>query len=280
VKPRAVRRLVRELARRHFDVAIVLTSDHQSPLPMALLLRLAGVEHIVAASHDYPGSLLSVRHPPGGPHEVQRNLSLVAAAGFAVQSLDEGDPSTRLAVRRDLPDVDRLPGLRGLAGHPGSYVVVHPKASVPARSLGPGQTRDVVEALVQRGHRVVVTGGPADRPLPDGVPDGVVDLTGRTSLAQLAALLRGARCVVATNTGPAHLAAAVGTPVVSLFAPVVPVEAWRPWGVPHVVLGDLAAGCAGTRARVCPLAQHTCLPGVPATTVADAVMSLSSEVVA
>lgn len=71
------------------------------------------------------------------------------------------------------------------------------------------------------------------------------------NLPELAAVLDRAECVVAANTGPAHLAAAVGTPVVSLFAPVVPVERWRPYGVPVVVLGDRTAPCRGTRARAC-----------------------------
>ena len=67
-------------------------------------------------------------------------------------------------------------------------------------------------------------------------------------------MLRRADVVVVGNTGPAHLAAAVGTPVVSLFAPVVPAERWRPWSVPHVLLGDQSAGCALSRARTCPVA--------------------------
>ena len=72
-------------------------------------------------------------------------------------------------------------------------------------------------------------------------------------------MLDGADVVVAPNTGPAHLAAAVGTPVVSLFAPVVPAEAWAPHGVPVVLLGDQDAACRDTRARECPLPGHPCL---------------------
>jgi ADP-heptose:LPS heptosyltransferase len=66
---------------------------------------------------------------------------------------------------------------------------------------------------------------------------------------------------VVGNTGPAHLAAAVGTPVVSLYAPTVPAVRWRPWGVPHVLLYD-AVPCAGCRARDCPIPSHPCLSGV------------------
>jgi heptosyltransferase III len=103
----------------------------------------------------------------------------------------------------------------------------------------------------------------------------VADLGGRVDLAGLAEVLAGAGVVVVGNTGPAHLAAAVGTPVVSLFAPVVPAVRWRPWGVRHVLLGDQGAACAGSRARVCPVAGHPCLDEVPVGDVLAAVATLA-----
>ncbi|WP_225684661.1 glycosyltransferase family 9 protein, partial [Streptomyces pseudogriseolus] len=125
------------------------------------------------------------------------------------------------------------------------------------------------------GRRVVVTGGAGERELTAYVAGGrAVDLGGRTDAAQLAAVLAGADCVVAGNTGPAHLAAAVGTPVVSLFAPVVPAERWRPYGVPHLLLGDQDAPCAGSRARRCPVPGHPCLDTVTALDVVAAVDKL------
>jgi hypothetical protein len=63
--------------------------------------------------------------------------------------------------------------------------------------------------------------------------------------------------------------------VVSLFAPVVPAVRWRPWGVRHVLLGDQGAACAGSRARVCPVAGHPCLDGVPVGEVVAAVGTLA-----
>ena len=86
----------------------------------------------------------------------------------------------------------------------------------------------------------------------------MVDLGGATTLPELAGVLAGADAVVVGNTGPAHLAAAVGTPVVSLFAPTVPAARWRPWGVPHELL-FVDVPCAGCRARVCPVARAPCL---------------------
>ncbi len=69
------------------DAALVLTSYHQSPLPTALLLRLAGVPFIAADSEDYPGSLLDVRHHRAPrAHEAEAALDLAEAAGFPVST--------------------------------------------------------------------------------------------------------------------------------------------------------------------------------------------------
>jgi ADP-heptose:LPS heptosyltransferase len=244
--------------------AVVSTSFHQSPLPLALLLRTAGVPRISAISVDYPGSLLDLRHRVDDDlPEPERALSLARAAGFALPAGDDG----RLAVRRPLPAVPHEPG----------YVVLHPGASVPARAWPADRCAEAVEALAAAGHRVLVTGGPEERALTAAVA-GIrgVDLGGATSLAEMAAVLAGAVAVVVGNTGPAHLAAAVGTPVVSLFAPVVPAERWAPYGVPTVLLGDQSAPCAGSRARECPVPGHPCLASVTAQDVVAAVGKLVS----
>ncbi len=100
------------------------------------------------------------------------------------------------------------------------------------------------------------------------------DLGGRTSLTELAGVLAGAAAVVCGNTGAAHLAAAVGTPVVSIYAPTVPAVRWRPWGVPHVLLGNQQIACAGCRARTCPVAGHPCVDTLAPEDVADALERL------
>jgi heptosyltransferase-3 len=272
VDPGSVADLVDTLHAKRFDVAVVLTSYHQSSLPTALLLRLAGVGRIVASSEDYPGSLLDVRHPPGGPHEVERGLSLARAAGFALPAGDD----ERLRLREPLQP---LPSQ--LAALEDGYVVVHPTASVPARAPSADGVHAIVAALAGAGRRVVVTGTAADAGAAAAAVRGVegaLDLAGRTTFGELAAVLAGADCVVVGNTGPAHLAAAVGTPVVSLFAPVVRAEAWRPWGVPSVLLGDQDAACAGTRARTCPVPGHPCLDGIAPGSVVAAVERLTALV--
>lgn len=275
VTPDDVADVVSRIAVLGCDEAVIFTSFHQSPLPTALALRLAGIPRVSATSIDYPGSLLDVRHrpePTDGPHEVEFCLATARAAGFDLPNDDAG----LLAVRHPLPDVAHLLRTSGRPSAP--RVAIHVGASVPARSPEPSSLRDAATSLAARGWEVVVTGGPAELALAADIAGSAGrSLAGQTSLAELAGVLAAADVVVSGNTGPAHLAAAVGTPVVSLFAPVVPVERWRPWGVPTVVLGDLTAPCRGTRARLCPVAGHPCLSGVTGEQIADAAISLLGQ---
>ena len=269
--PAVVRSLAGQVRAVGPAAALIFTSFHQSPLPMALVLRTAGVPRIAAISVDYPGSLLDVRHRlDDDVPEAERNLSLARAAGYTLPAGDSG----RLAVTSPLPDVADLIG--------GRYVVVHARASVPARAPSVGRVAAMAGALARTGHQVAVTGSAGEAPLVSAVcaqagAPGVVDLGGRTSLRTLAAVLAGADVVVAPNTGAAHLAAAVGTPVVSLFAPVVPAARWAPYGVPHRLLGRQDAACAGTRARVCPVGGHPCLDTIEPDAVVAAVAELAGR---
>lgn len=268
VRRRDVAALVRRIAARAVDEALVLVSYHQSPLPTALLLRMAGVPRVSAISEDYPGSLLDVRHRvDGDPPESERNLSLAAAAGFPLPPGDDG----RLRIVDGLPPVTRLVGTE-------PYVVLHPGTAAPARAWPAHRWAEAVRLLGRAGFRTVVTGSANEASLAAFVSGRhAIDLSGRTSLAELAAVLAGAEAVVVANTGPAHLAAAVGTPVVSLFAPTVPAARWAPYGVPLVLLGDQQAPCRGTRATTCPVPGHPCLSEVTAHDVLAAVEKLVGE---
>lgn len=282
VDPDATQELVDQVRELGCDRAVIFTSFHQSPLPTALLLRLAGVGFVAAVSEDYPGSLLDVRHRLADDiHEVERGLSLARAAGASLPHGDDG----RLAIRHEPVGAPASPGPSqrgaGASGaRAGRFVVVHPGASVSARAWAPDRHRALVSELAARGHTVAVTGSPGETDLTARVAgDDAVDLGGTTDLAELAGVLAGADAVVVGNTGPAHLAAAVGTPVVSLFAPTVPAVRWRPWGVAHELL-HVDVPCAGCRARDCPVPGHPCLDAVPVGAVADAVDRLTADAAA
>ncbi|MFV0137760.1 glycosyltransferase family 9 protein [Streptomyces sp. HMX87] len=217
--------VVRRLRREAYDVALVLTPERHDPLPLARLLRTARVGRIGAAGggtadgsfSDDP--LLDVRHPcrPGRP-EAEAALGTALAMGFGLRTGDDG----RLRVR-PAPDTASLTGN-------GPYVVVHPGAGDPARAWDADRGAEAVALLCDAGHRVVVTGGADETALTRKVGgDTAVDLGGRTTARALAGVLRSADVLVTGSAGPAHLAAAVGTPVVSLSAPTA---APAPYQVP------------------------------------------------
>jgi ADP-heptose:LPS heptosyltransferase len=278
--PDATPQLIAELtelvtqARPH--AAVILTSFHQSPLPLALVLRLAGVRNITGASVDFAGTLLDTRLRPGedfdeNQPEVLRALGIASAAGFTPP---RGDPG-RLSVH--LSDEARESAaalLTPLGDRP--FVVLHPGAAVPAREWPAAHYARAATLLHDQGIGVAVTGAAGESALTAAVAGGIaLDLGGRCDLGVLAVVLERARAVVVGNTGPAHLAAAVGTPVVSLFSPVVPPERWAPYGVPVRVLGDQTAPCRATRARICPVPGHPCLSGVSPETVVDVCVELA-----
>jgi ADP-heptose:LPS heptosyltransferase len=266
-----VEALVKQLRDVAVDRAFIFTSFHQSPLPLALLCRMAGVGWVGAVCEDYPGTLLDLRHHvEDGVPEPLRALSLAEEGGCLLPDGDDG----ALRIRQ----VGAMPDDVALRVGDEPFVVFHPGAAVPARRPSAARSAAMVAALRATGYRVVVTGGDSERELTAEVAAGrAVDLGGRTDLAELAAVFAAARVVVAPNTGPAHLAAAVGTPVVSLFAPVVPASQWSPYAAAVTVLGDQNAPCRATRARQCPVAGHPCLDGITDAALVAAVHQWGGE---
>ncbi|BCW51730.1 glycosyltransferase family 9 protein [Arthrobacter sp. StoSoilB13] len=272
VTPELTNGLIEFVRSSRIEEAVILTSFHQSPLPLALLLRLAGVKRITGASTDYAGSLLDVRLKPGEDFaedqpEVVRALGIAQAAGFQLPRGDDG--------KLHINPLDEPGELVDELTQNGPYIVVHPGAAAPARAWPALHHAATVELLEAYGHRVVVTGGPGETSLTATVAGpSAHNLGGTTDLRTLAAVLAGAAVVVTGNTGPAHLAAAVGTPVVCLFSPVVPAIRWAPYGVPMELLGDQEAACRNTRARICPVPGHPCLSSVTPEQVLEAVERL------
>jgi ADP-heptose:LPS heptosyltransferase len=269
--------LVAAVAARGIERALVLGSSHQSPLPLALLLRHAGVGRIAAVSHDHAGSLLDVRIK-GDPdvHEVERNLLVAEALGFARPV----DDRLRVDLGGAGPDIPAEEHPPCASGRSAPTAVVHPGASAPARTLSPERWRGAVRSLVAHGFRVAVVGGPEEVVLTAGVSGQdarVLDLGGSTTLREMGNTLAAADVFVGGNSGPAHLAAAVGTPCVTVFPPTVPLSRWHPWRVPFVALGDQDVACAGCRARRCPQPSQFCVETIGSDDVALAAQSLISE---
>ena len=230
-------RLSRFLVRRRFDCAIV--SNPQKELHAAI--RLAGIPVRVGYARKW-GCLLTHRVEDrkalGDRHEVEYNFTLIRALGL---------PATLRPWRfppfsREQAEIAGLPELRGLQSSE-PLVAVHPFSSTPQKRWPAERYRELIRRLNGRaGVRVVVVGGAEERWETAAVvpPDRpVANLVGRLTLRQLAALLQRARLLVSNDSGPVHLAAAVGTRVVALFGsshPATGPKRWGPWGEGHAVI--------------------------------------------
>ena len=278
--PAREQRLIATLRERGFDGAIIFTSFRQSALPAAYLCYLAGIPLRLAASLDGPGSLLTTRHrhPEGMMHEVERGLDLIGAVGITTDRID--------LVLRVPPDARARTGNDGTTrttGH-GPLVVLHPGCSMPARTYPWELYAAAIDRLVARlGARVLLTGTADERPLVRQITErlsaaaraATASLAGEISFSELCATIEAADLVVTNNTGPMHVAAAVKTPVVALFALTNPPEQWGPWRVPHRLLYH-EVPCRLCYSRVCPY-EHDCLRRVTPDMVATAAAELLAE---
>jgi len=270
-------RMAIRLAEQRFDAAVIFTVCTQSALPAALLCRLAGIPLRLAYSRENPYELLTDWLPErdvigdGMRHEVARQIDLVAAVG-----LFSGDP--HLHFRYRIENVRRLQELMLLAGHDPvqPYFVVHPGASAPSRRY-PAVHFGVAADIIAResGCTAIYTGSENESVLVEEaravMGELSVSLAGHLDLGELAALIAGAEVVVANNTGPVHIAAAVNTPVVDLYALTNPQH--TPWHVASQVLNH-DVPCRWCLKSDCPEGHHDCLRKVEPERVAAAALEL------
>ena len=264
------------LAARHFDAAVIFTVYSQNPLPAAYLCYLAGIPLRLAHCHENPYHLLTdwVADPePAGcvRHEVQRQLDLVAAVGC--RTTDQGlsfavPPAARTRIRR------RLRGMGVRAGVP--LVVVHAGASAASRRYPPEQFAAALNILYAGAQcELVFTGSAQEQALIESIRARLRfpshSTAGRLDLPELGALIERAQLMVANNTGPVHIAAALGTPVVDLYALTNPQH--TPWQVASRVLSH-DVPCRYCYKSSCPHGHQNCLRLIAPERVAEAALEL------
>jgi ADP-heptose:LPS heptosyltransferase len=270
--------MIAALRERDFEAAAIFTVYTQSALPAALLCHLAGVPLRAAHSREKPYGLLTQWLPEREPdelvrHEVRRQLDLAAALGA---------PAADEPLRVVLPAAARERGRALLAeaglGCAARWAVVHPGSSASSRRYPEELWAPACRALVEeRGVELVFTGDAEEAALVErlrGMAGAGRSFAGRLTLAELAAVIEAAPLLLAGNTGPVHLAAAVGTPVVDLYALTNPQH--TPWGVPNRVLSH-DVPCRWCYASVCPEGHHRCLRGVPPEQVVAAALELLAQ---
>ena len=251
----ALWRLCRELRERRFDLVIDLQGLFRSGW---LARRTRAPRRIGFANARELGWLYytdRVRLATMDEHAVSRNIRIAAALGCAsrpVEFLFPDDESDAQSVREMVGGVD-------------PYAVLMPGANWATKRWPAERFASLVGPLRKRfGLRCVVAGGPDAAEAARRIA-GATDLTGRTSLRQLVALLRGAGLVIANDSGPMHIAAALGRPLVVVFGPTNPVRT-GPFGRDDCVV-RLDMPCSPCYSRRC---SHTsCLGWLEAEAVLD-----------
>jgi len=244
---------VRALAATGADTII-----HVLPRPaIAALAKKAGIKLRIGttnrAYHWYTcNKLVRLSRKNSQYHEAQLNLRLLTVLG--AKSLYE---LPEIPCYYGLTKLSSLPAdIAGLRDEGRFNLILHPKSRGNGREWGINNFIRLVNMLPAEGFKVFVTGTPAERtaldPLLQACPT-VTDLVGKLSLPQFLAFIARADGLLASGTGPLHVAAAVGIHALGLFPPLRPIhpERWAPLG-PKAMVFSLEAPCKG-----CP-GVHDC----------------------
>ncbi len=267
---RSLTRFVRQVRNTSFDLAVVL---HPTSFRNALLPFLARIPIRVGTDVSGRGMLLTKScRDDTSIHEVHRYLRVL-------QLLDIDTPSDALefwhtdADRHFIENLLRAEGVsrddRIIAVNLGTTWTTKRWEVVNFTEVIQQITRLVPEA------KVVLTGSHAEQTLTEVLPDAfpIINLVGRTSVLQLGALLERCDVCLTCDSGPMHIAAAVGTPTVALFGPTDPVR-HRPYGVGHTVI-EKPVSCRPCYKRTCHRQDtpHLCMQKIGTDEVVKAVES-------
>lgn len=264
--------LVATLKQGRYDAAVIFTVYSQSSLPAATLCTLAGIPLRLAHCRENPYHLLTHWVDEPEPHrmmrhEVRRQLDLVAYAGAAGQ-----DAPLSISIP---PSVETIVAQQ-MHGLGTNWVTLHPGATAASRRYPTHRFVEVVRQLHETiGCHWVLTGSQEEASLAEEIMEAASvpaqSFAGKLSLPELAALIHLSPLVICNNTGPSHLAAAMGTPLVCLYALTNPQH--TPWMVPsRVLFHDVP--CRYCYKSVCPAGHHACLERVPSSAVVSAALGL------
>jgi lipopolysaccharide heptosyltransferase I len=268
-------RFVGALRRRRFELVV----DLQGLIRSGFLAWASGARRRVgfAAAREFGWAFYTqrVRCLRNEQHAVQKNLHLARTLGVPVDppEFPLGLSAAEIAAAREL--------LARVAGRPiDRFTAILPGARWETKRW----RADRFAALIGRLHSsgfspCVLLGAPEERAFADPIvaagPPGVVDGVGRTSLRELCAVIALADLVICHDSGPMHIAAALGKPLVAIFGPTNPARTG-----PYCSTARIAAlplPCAPCYQRRCPLGHHNCMQQLDVADVLDNVRELRAQ---
>jgi heptosyltransferase-2 len=259
-------RFAGHLKEQHFDLAILL----QKAFEAALLVFLAGVPERIGFSTDGRGFLLTRRTPLTAElrrqHHSRHYLQMLQQFGITGGS---GDLLLEVSHAEQKWAKERLGS--------GSFFAINPGAAYgSAKRWIPERFAEVGDSLArQYGMKIVLTGGPGEmeigRDIESFMSEKPLNLIGRTSVRQMMAIINRCRLMVTNDSGPMHVAAALGVPIVAIFGPTDHTTTY-PWAKRYrIVRKDVE--CAPCLKRQCPT-DHRCMKEITAEDVLMAARQL------
>ena len=272
--------LIRE---RRPQAAVILRDDHWWG---ALTARQAGVPIIVGSVHPDVQGLVTEAVVVDGFHSVVRNTRLLDHAAERLGSTIQLPPANNIddPLCWEINDSDRSKArcLLATIGVERPYFVIHPGSGAPVKLWPAERWAKVVNAIDRRGIAVVLTGSESEKPYLDRIASlthaAVHTLGGRTTIGELAAIIEQSQGVAGVDSGPLHLAVAVGKPTVQLYGPSE-LTTYGPWG-------DPASHFAIKNGMTCPecgnlaLDRHQgagCMVAIRVNQVTDSIVQLLRE---
>ena len=275
--PKAFFRILSELRKRRFDLVFVVHPTFR----LALLMLLAGIPMRVGTGYRWYSFLFNRRvfehRRTAEKHEAEYNLSLLQAIGCDIRSI----PSIALVVsaaakNAAVQEVKRL----GFDARE-KLVILHPGSGGSARDWSAQNFGDLARALKNDDCSVVVTGSSSEESLVEEVvrrSNGTAAASaGRLSLKELAAFIGSARLFVSNSTGPLHIAAAVGTPVIAFYPPIQECSPrrWGPLTEKKLLFAADNALCSRCKGGACQ--GNDCMDQITVDRILQAARKLLSE---
>jgi len=237
-QPSAYLELLALIKAKSFDGCVIFTVYSQNPMPAIMLAYLAEIPLRLAYCRENPYHLLSDWIPDPEPyqlikHQVTRDLDLVAAIGAYTR-----DEQLKITLKAGLFELvqDKIKETVVLLTS-GAYYVLHPGVSEEKRRYPKEKWIELGKKLVSQSNiPILLTGNAAEAELVKEIADetGGIPIAGMLGLDEFAALLEHATAVISVNTGTVHLAAAVQTPLIVLYAQTNPQHV--PWLSEHRVM--------------------------------------------
>jgi lipopolysaccharide heptosyltransferase I len=266
---------LKEIRRNRYDLLI----DFQGLLKSSALIALCRAKRKAGFGKGMEHSecsylFLNKRIPPVDMdiHAVERELLLLKALGIKT-----GEATYKLPIA-DTAKAEAKALLKDAnisADQP--LIAINPMTTWPTKHWHNEGFAELADGLLDNHLNVVFTGGPGDKTaiakIIDSMRGTAVNLAGKTSLKTLAALYSLANIVISTDTGPMHIAAATGTPVIAIFGPTAP---WRtgPYGNQHKVIRTNIS-CSPCFKKSCERGDHACMLQISASEVLDTALQIS-----